>query len=183
MPVPLQASRASPYPGGGPESDPSGGADRGARRGAPIMTETKMKQGCPNWAKFLMVASLTINLVVVGLVVGQRIQATDTPVADPIMYLIPADKHPAAQEVVSRHSIQMANLREERQSGRIQMIDVIRAEEFQAAELASQLQSDRDISLRRRELQHEQMVELFNLLSYEERLRAADKLTNQISPR
>ncbi|MEL6477216.1 MAG: hypothetical protein AAFR17_07795 [Pseudomonadota bacterium] len=139
--------------------------------------------GCPVWVKLLMVASLTLNLVVVGLVIGQELRAHADPSRDWVMYIVPEEKHGAAEEILERYRPQLSDLETSRNSVRAGLFDIMRAEEFLAADLATRLQADRDISGQRRELRHAMLVDVMALLSHEERLRGAELLQRRLDRR
>ncbi|MEM0922017.1 MAG: hypothetical protein AAGI13_03175 [Pseudomonadota bacterium] len=140
------------------------------------MRVEREQPGCPVWVKLLMVASLTLNLVVVGLVVGQELRAHADPVRDWVMIMVPEDKHLEAEEIIARYRTQLVNLESSRNTVRAGLFDIMRAEEFQAAALTTTLANDRDISGQRRKLRHAMLVDVMALLSHEERLRGAEIL-------
>ncbi|MEM6934018.1 MAG: periplasmic heavy metal sensor [Pseudomonadota bacterium] len=147
------------------------------------MSEPVRYGGCPLWARILLLGSLTVNLVILGLVIGERLRPKASQEASWMISIVPDEKRESAQELFSKRRSKILELRKRRQELRRTMMLSVKAETFEADAMAAQLETHRTIANEQRALIHAQLIELFGMLSHEERLEAANRMQTYFSRR
>ncbi|MEM7668338.1 MAG: hypothetical protein AAF317_04200 [Pseudomonadota bacterium] len=137
------------------------------------MTTPVRYGGCPLWARVILLTSLTINLVIVGLVIGERLRPVETVEGSWMLSFVPAEKKQPARELFAKRQPKIVELREGRRQVRLDMMQAMKAETFEADAMAALLEKHRVIANEQRALIHAQLIELFGMLTHAEREMAA----------
>lgn len=147
------------------------------------MADPSRYGGCPLWARTLLLCSLTVNLVIVGLIIGGNMRTETAKSASWMLSIVPVEKRESAQELFAKRHTQIQELRMQRKALRKDMMQAVMAETFEPASMAAKLEYQRSIATEQRALIHDQLIELFGMLSHEERLEAANRMQNYFSRR
>lgn len=140
------------------------------------MTPPSEGRGCPVWAKLLMIASLTINLVVLGLILGHRIKDQRTVQNDWVMYIVPEEKRDAARALLAKNYDQQIELRSVKRDLRDAMTEALKDEAYRASDMAPLLEEYRGVSNELRRIRHQQFISVIDILNHDERVYATDLL-------
>lgn len=139
------------------------------------------RPGLPNWAKLLMIASLTLNLVFVGLVLGQRMQQPNRFPRDWLMLFVPDAKHEMAKQLMQTDREALTGLRQQERQAQAELMRLLRAEIYDAGAINAVFEELRRIAGSRREIRHDQMLKIGGQLTGDERRAGADRLDHMIS--
>lgn len=135
----------------------------------------------PLWAKLVMVVSLSANLVVAGLVVGDLLRGEPArPGGDwlerRILGSLPEGRREAAQAVFAERAAEIAELRAMRDSLRDEAAQLLEAEPYDAGALLAVFDKRQLASSAMFALYYERVAELAKSLTPEERKLLADGL-------
>ncbi len=140
------------------------------------MAQASQSSGCPRWAKTLLLVSLTVNLIVAGLVIGTSMRPHKTAEGNWMMSIVPAEKRDSAKELIAKSNPRIQELRDQRRELRREMLTAVSAEPFEPEEMAKKMEFHRQVSNEQKALIHAQLVELFAMMSHEERVEAAERM-------
>jgi len=150
------------------------------------MTETTVKNaGCPRWVKIVMIASLALNVIVVGLFTGLSMKSEKSAngpgrQVDWIIRLVPEER----REFTRTHFEPLKDVLIAQRMNRLdyldQIVEAIRSEPFLPERLSAALASRRDSSAKRREIVQDGLVELLSKFSPDERKMFAEGIHDQV---
>ena len=143
------------------------------------------RQGCPVWVKLLMVASLTLNLVVVGLVIGQQLRPPPEIRSDWVLEIVPPELRDQVETIIANDRPKLNALAREQLDLREQLLDYLMASDGDYAEdtIASYLEKHRLLHAESRALKHSQFVRSLSLMDPEDRVRAGEMLGKRFRSR
>ncbi|MEM9044875.1 MAG: hypothetical protein AAGC81_09265 [Pseudomonadota bacterium] len=147
------------------------------------MSETTAPRTCPRWVKVLLLFSLTVNVVVAGVLIGSHIRSNALRDGSWLVSMMPEEKRPAAEERIAKDKPRMLVLRKSRTRLSTVMIETMTAEEYSSEQLSATLEDHRALANQQRVLVHEQLVELFGTLDPAERKQAAEKMQDMFTRR
>ncbi|MBY8975430.1 periplasmic heavy metal sensor [Rhodobacteraceae bacterium NNCM2] len=139
--------------------------------------------GCPFWAKILLLVSLTGNLIVAGLIIGHQLRPRPISENNWMMSIVPVEKRETAQELFAKRRSRIQELRQQRSELRNDMLSTFQAETFSPETMAEKMESHRMVTNEQRALIHEQLVELFAMMSHDERVTAAERMQRLFAKR
>ncbi|MEM8791523.1 MAG: hypothetical protein AAGE80_07885 [Pseudomonadota bacterium] len=145
------------------------------------MNATSSPRTCPRWVKVLLLFSLTVNVVVAGVLIGSFVRGTALRDGSWLVSIMPEEKRPAAQERIAKDRPRMMDLRRNRRELRRTMMENMTAEEFSSERLSETLKGHRVLAEERRALVHNQLVELFGSMTREERQQAAERMEDMFT--
>lgn len=143
----------------------------------------------PLWMRILLLASLAVNLLIVGLIVGamlfgrghgdgsERLRAArDLAPAPFVLAVEREDRRALVSELRERSAPYRRRDRAEVRAALEDLLHVLREEEFDAAAIQSLMEDERRRALGRQEAGQQVMLEYLSNLSDEERRAYADRL-------
>ncbi|MEM1276537.1 MAG: hypothetical protein AAGH74_08425 [Pseudomonadota bacterium] len=145
------------------------------------MSEAQPPYTCPRWVKVLLLFSLTVNVVVAGVLIGSHIRSSGLRDGSWLVTIMPEEKQMAAQERIARDRPRMLLLRKSRSQLRVVMMENMTAEEYSSERLSTTLQNHRALADEQRVLVHNQLIELFGTLSADERKQAAERMRDMFT--
>ncbi|MEM7508770.1 MAG: periplasmic heavy metal sensor [Pseudomonadota bacterium] len=147
------------------------------------MSSTTEGQTCPVWAKLLMIASLTINLVVLGVILGLGIKDSQTVPSDWVMYIVPESKRDQAMALLDKHKEELRELRLAQRDLHDAIIETMTEEVYQASDMVPLLEEHRNLAVEQRRIRHSQFIEVTEILDHQERLSATERLQESFTRR
>lgn len=141
--------------------------------------------GCPRWLKISLVASLALNLVVVGMFAGHAIRDDrDGGGAgrqiEWIIKLMPESRRDFAKAEFEPLREVLALEQRKRLQHLAEIVDAIGSDPFVPETLSAVLETRRLSSIKRREIVQEQLVATLNEFTADERREFADNIEEQI---
>ncbi len=158
------------------------------------MTErnsTPKRKGNQRWVKIVLFVSLTINLLVVGLVIGALISGPHgrdrTELRGlgygPFVRALPKEDRSALHEALARNADSFRNNRAELRAQFEALLMALRTEPFDAAEVERLFAEQRDRILERRQLGQDSLLERIIAMSPQDRATFADALDRKFRRR
>lgn len=93
-----------------------------------------------------------------------------------MMSIVPVEKRDSAMELIAKSNPRIEALRDQRKELRREMMTAVSAEPFEPEEMAKKMEFHRQVSNEQKALIHAQLVELFAMMSHEERVEAAERM-------
>jgi uncharacterized membrane protein len=157
------------------------------------MTELGEKRGwrhAPGWMKLLLIASLSVNVAVVGMVAGNAMRSPgegllgnkqpNEPGLDRresrILRYVPDTRRDEAREIILARQAEYQAAREAMRSAQTALVEAIRAETLDVERLSEALNQRRAASGKVWGIGYEQMAEIARRLNYDERMEMAARL-------
>jgi uncharacterized membrane protein len=146
---------------------------------------TAEKTGCPRWFKIALIASLALNVIVVGLIAGHTMRSERSAngpgkQVDWIIRLVPEER----REFTRAHFEPLKDVLAVQRMNRLeyldQIVEAIRSEPFLPDRLSAALAMRRESSSKRREIVQDGLVELLGKFSAGEREMFADGIQDQV---
>lgn len=144
------------------------------------------KRRSPTWVRVVLFASLALNLLIVGLVVGTlgqraKIDRSDAPrLRDaglgPLAMILPRDQQGALREQLRHHAPDLRQNREMMRNDIRLILTALRSEPFDPGALAEVLSGQRRTATGRMEIGHRALIEAVSNATPQERARMADRL-------
>ena len=132
------------------------------------------KSGCPRWMKGGLVASVALNLLIVGVFVGYLIQNQNRPrgherLVGMIVEPLPAERRDMARDLMMKRHDEYRAVREQMYAAHMQVVEAMVQEPLNTEGLKAALDARAMLSTERRNLFSEQFVVLMTQLTREER--------------
>ena len=148
-------------------------------------TTDKIATGCPRWLKIAFVASLAVNVIVVGMFAGHAIRDDRTGAGanrqvEWIIKLMPEDRRAFAKTEFEPLREVLALEQRKQRKHLEEIVDAIRSDPFVPETLSAVLETRRLSSVKRREIVQEQLVTTLAGFSTSERKEFADNIEDQI---
>lgn len=140
--------------------------------------------GAPGWVKLALVASVCINLALIGLLSGAVIGSTDddqrrkTPF---LLRLLPESRHDEARALMAEQAASRSDLDGMRAEYEQTVLKAMTADPFEPAALSAALGSMNELTLKRRSATQAQLVEIAGRMTPEERQAMAERMTGMFA--
>lgn len=147
--------------------------------------QTPPRQGCPGWAKALLIASLAVNLAVVGLFAGQMIKkderrAGGTNQIEWILRFVPDERRDFTKAHFKSMRGDLKAAFQRRRENIEEILAAIRTEPFSTEGLQAAMDTRLAEKIERNRLVQNSLIELLEQFTPEERAEFADKLEAQL---
>ena len=139
----------------------------------------------PRWLRLALLASLALNVLMIGAVATYAMRMPERGYGavrqiEWILMMVPEDRQEfTRQHFAAEHDALMA-IRRKRRAMMAAIIEAIRAEPFNPAELNAALEIWRNGSMARRKIVHDSLVRLLESFDPDERLMFADRLDERV---
>lgn len=148
-------------------------------------TNDRAGSGCPKWLKIAFIASLALNVIVVGVFAGFSMKESRGGSGpgrqiEWIIKLVPEERRDFAKSQFEPLREVLAVEQRKRVQHLAEIVDAIRSEPFVPDTLSAVLSTRRTSSSKRREIVQEQLVALLSEFSADERQMFADGVEDQV---
>jgi len=143
---------------------------------------------CPLWVKILLVASISLNLVVAGVVGGKALRMREEGgrferMTARIVAMLPEERREEGRAILTARTDEIRALGAERLAANRRVLEAMRAEPMETAALEAALRARREAMAKRVAVFHKGIAELAGTLSPAERAAFAAEIEQKLRRR
>ena len=149
-------------------------------------TTEQPKGKTPGWIKAALVASLVVNVAIIGLFVGGSMKLKERREGGAmrqiqwIVKLVPDEQHDFTKDTFEARRDDLREISADRAKHMKAIVAAIRAEPFSPEALEYAMKMRRDAGVQRREIVHTTLTEVLAKFTQEERVLFADRLDERL---
>jgi uncharacterized membrane protein len=157
--------------------------------GTPMSASDKpVRRGAPGWMKLVLILSLTVNLLIAGVVIGRWLAGDERPrgvdrTIGWMVRVIPEERREMAEAYFDAARPQLEAARAERMDQFGAVLQAIRTEPFDPAALGSAMTATLETRSSQRAIVYDRFATLLAQLTPEERAGIADRMEAWVNKR